>query len=329
MTNTIFANFPKGVMLTSHTIDPTLVGGDFMVAYMGKGVSAYSYFHRQVQAAADAKKPLIALYDNDPLIMLKQYESLNLKKWKDEILDNQVIKELLGPMIQSGGVNRRIHALIITMDDIYEAPGKLTDPDWIYQTALALAYGVKKLYNIPVYLSINHDNLSALKLGPKDNFTTFLSKLVPYDEELQTGYEGVMSGIATFFNDPALPTTGTWDAIPFPSDDYNENLRDVKLKSGLGNAPKVNFLCYSAGRVTMPGVGGVAPLYLYMGSKAQLYKELNYTDESTPSDPPPPPPPPGNDDLPSDPSGVIAAINEVNNRIRELTEIVKAGFRLP
>lgn len=315
----MYDSYPKGVMLTNHKSDPAKIGGDFMLAYMGKGLTKYASFHDQVQAAFDADKPLIAVYDNDPLVMIQQYESLNLAKWKAEIADNYVIKQVLGPMIQAGGVNRRIHAVIITMNDIYEAPGKISNSNWIYQTALALAYGVNTLYELPVYLSIDAEIAKVIPHGIDDVFTTFLSKLVDFDEELQRGYEGVAAGIGTYFNAPSVPVSGTWDAIPVPPDSFNEEFRTAKRESGLGNAPRVHFWCYSTGRVTMPGVTGVAPLYMYMGSKDKLYRELNYTPASGEQPDPEPDPEPEPEPTP-DSNSLVAALDRNTAMLKRLVD---------
>lgn len=290
----IYDNYPKGAMVTNHAVDPAKLGGDFFVARIGKGLAKNEKFHKHVQDASDAKLPLIAVYDNDPRVMLTQYESHNPDKWHAEIEQNHVITEILKPMIQSGGVNRRIHGLIITMNDIIEPNGNQTDPNWIVDTALAVAFGVWKLFNLPVFFSIDPDVAKKIPHGPKDRFTTFLNGLIAYDPESETGTPGVMEGIATYLNAP-VATSGTWANVPAPADSFAETLSKTRMESGLGNAPRTSFWCYSAGAVTMPGMTSVHPMYMYMGSKARLYKELAYTPESsaptTPTIPPATPDP--------------------------------------
>ncbi len=288
----IYKTYPKGFMAVNHTIDPALIGGDYVIGWCGWGLTRSNNFTNLIDAAAKANKPFGAFYEIDPQDFVEQYNTLNLTKWLEHPEDNWVVKQVLSRVIMSGEAKRTIHFFVVGMNRDKDPLGNTFPDAWRIACAQFVASALWTLYQIPSFLYIDPSKSAALPHGDKDNWTTFLgnmAKALPDDID----YTGIVRGIGTYLD--AFPFAGKnadWDAIPYPPDSYADDLSKQVRETGLGNAPRRHLVCYSTGDFIFPGVtGGTVLLFMYLGNLAQFYKEINFTPVNTDPIPDPTPDP--------------------------------------
>jgi GH25 family lysozyme M1 (1,4-beta-N-acetylmuramidase) len=269
----MYTQYPKGIYLINQTVtDASKIKGDFVVGYMGSGLNKNPKFTDHIQTAADAQKPFIAFYENDPEEYAFQYGSLNPDRWgKDRT--NNLIKGLVDQQLMSGSKMRTVHGIILSMNKIKFSTANVdVTPGWLVETARHMAATIWNLYGIPTWFYMDAETCKLLPTGTKDELTTFLS------HQGFVGDPAHVDGISTFFDAfSGTPFQAAWNPLPTPPDSMAAPLSNLVRESGLGNAPRTQFLCYSTGDFTFDGITGITPLFTYFGTAAGLNEKLKFT----------------------------------------------------
>lgn len=279
-----YSAYPKGVYLVgTHTVtDPAkLAGADFIVAHMANGTKRTANFTQHIQSAADAGRPLVAYFENDPESFVTQYNTLDLAHWLKTPMDNYLMRDAVAPSLLAGTSLRKAHAVMVGMNKWKQINGKIIPDDWMLDCYRFFKIAIEKTWGIPVFPYIDPDNAKRMSADPKSPFVTFLG-----GKDAEGNYN--LPGISTAFNAFAVggPVAADWGSLPEPGDEYTAALRQMKVESGLGNAKGLEFVCYSAGRFTLPGItGNTVPLWYWQGSKAGLYDRLKFTPPVVTPDP--------------------------------------------
>jgi hypothetical protein len=302
----IYENFPRGAMLVSHTVPAGVtLPGDFVIGYMGGGETRSGKFTDLIQAAADSKLPFLAYYENDPGAFLDQYQSLNPDKWREaDPLTNWAMKNCINPSLMAGEAMRTVHGVVIGMNKISRKRADTGRVDefpggWCIETAAFIAWAIWKLYKLPTWFYIDPKTADTLAARDNEKVVTFLSRL---------------EGISTYVDTMTPGESVT--ALPYPPDGAQAVIR-AAIAPSLGNAPRIDFLCYSTGDYSLTGVtGGVVPLFLYQGSRKALYDLLGWKGGTV--TPPPPPTGDGDGDTNTDTTAVMAALAEIKQMLLDI-----------
>lgn len=230
-------------------------GCDFVVSSMGKWNVTSETFPAHVQAAYNAKVPILGTLSLDT----EPYHDSDINdygRWAS--MEDDVHIKALDKMLKSGDVMRAVHGLIFSITKTKNSDGRTyTTSAWVARVAERIIDLAWRRYSLPIWL---FETWAAYKSIPDDS--GILSNVLTNQGEIASLQ--LASGM-----------TGTWGNIGFPPDTW---------KMPNIYAPTTKWALYSAGAVSLEGINAPVELWLFNGPKASCYGALNYTEPPSTGD---------------------------------------------
>jgi len=147
----MWTNNARGVYIRAEDIElPNLSNYDFVFA------DPSIHFTDDVQAAYEAKKPILLFFQNDPEL----YRDMNLGSWPEPDDDPQ-IKVIDSMLRMQSGAMRKVHGIVLNCSKVRMSDGDNLTDVWIAEHGKHMVEIIWKRYHLPVWMYMDGNPLRA------------------------------------------------------------------------------------------------------------------------------------------------------------------------
>ena len=293
----VYSNNAHGIQLDSrHTnVNESKIKSDFIVAIGGNGETPDNRFSQNVQIAYDLKIPLLMIWQID----FTFYSGANLNSWEPSPENEYNLKAMKEAIYYPDSTAKRaVDGIILDITNNKDALNNQITQVWIGAISSFIYQNSWNMFKLPQYVWVTQEMLNGYNSAP--NLLQWLT-----NTNSICSWKSATPGANT--------QMASWSNFPIPPDTYKPQY--------IASAPNVYFSRYANTAYTFDGiqdaVGGYpsVPLYQYMYSKDQLYKDLNFVSSGSVTPTPNPVPTPVVPGSGVDLTPVLTAISGLSTQI--------------